>query len=456
MPKSSLFTPIVEPNRLNPFFELTRTHPTSEPARVMMDLVYQEFKDVDGNFVEQFQTTGFDARVFELYLHAFFSSEGFAINRDHDAPDFILEKDDIRFAVEATTSNPNFQKKTNSIEKILELTREEIDKRGDDEIPIRLGSPLYSKLQRKNKYWELDHCKDIPFLLAIHAFHDETAFLYSDIALAQYLFGLRQFPTWTKDGEVIHNVSKVEEHQFGEKVIPSDFFHQPDAEHISAVIFTNTGALPKFNRIGYQAGFHRGNITLFRIGGVYVPDRGSTNIVPFNYDLDDLDAPEEDWAQGITIIHNPYAKYPIDKGLFPNTGHIYMEEERLFNDYPAFHPQTSITNTLHLQGVPLEFPGTHVISIFKSEFEDFLPEKNLMAELLFEEKQWFATLSRELIGLLVLDRHDEDWGYIVFARESNGSYRQIHISHPFLKARDIATQMIVEIMEHENLSRQIL
>ncbi|MDE5446246.1 MULTISPECIES: hypothetical protein [Bradyrhizobium] len=36
----------------------------------MMQAVFADFHDADGNFVEQFQTIGFDARIFELYLHA--------------------------------------------------------------------------------------------------------------------------------------------------------------------------------------------------------------------------------------------------------------------------------------------------------------------------------------------------------------------------------------------------
>ena len=33
------------------------------------------FNDKDGNFVKDFQTAGFDARIWELYLHAYLRSD---------------------------------------------------------------------------------------------------------------------------------------------------------------------------------------------------------------------------------------------------------------------------------------------------------------------------------------------------------------------------------------------
>ncbi|MEI2282441.1 hypothetical protein [Paenibacillus polysaccharolyticus] len=73
----------------------------NEPTRVMMNKAFEFFNDVDGNFIEQFQTTGFDARVFELYLSSYFLEAGYSINRNHDRPDFIIERDGLKVAIEA-------------------------------------------------------------------------------------------------------------------------------------------------------------------------------------------------------------------------------------------------------------------------------------------------------------------------------------------------------------------
>jgi hypothetical protein len=45
------------------------------PTRAMMQQVMDRMGDRDGNFVQQFQTDGFDARTWELYLHATLSDE---------------------------------------------------------------------------------------------------------------------------------------------------------------------------------------------------------------------------------------------------------------------------------------------------------------------------------------------------------------------------------------------
>ena len=57
----------------------------------MLEDVFDSFEDPDGNFKEQFQTTGFDSRFFELYLYSYFSRSGFSVDRSHPYPDFIVE-----------------------------------------------------------------------------------------------------------------------------------------------------------------------------------------------------------------------------------------------------------------------------------------------------------------------------------------------------------------------------
>ena len=46
------------------------------------------FEDVDRNFIQQFQSDGFDARIWELYLYALLNELGYGLDRAHAAPDF--------------------------------------------------------------------------------------------------------------------------------------------------------------------------------------------------------------------------------------------------------------------------------------------------------------------------------------------------------------------------------
>ena len=104
--KTTLFDPVVATERLHPNFEQLRTWPGNGPARWILDDLFQSFPDPDGNFLEQFQTTGYDARYFELYLFAYFSRSGFAVDRSRPAPDFLVSREGLTVAVEATTVNP--------------------------------------------------------------------------------------------------------------------------------------------------------------------------------------------------------------------------------------------------------------------------------------------------------------------------------------------------------------
>src|SRR3546814_15734503 len=63
-------------------------------------------EDADGNFIEQFQTTGFDPRLWELYLFATFNELGYARDSAVAVPDFILTGLPGRLAIEANTANP--------------------------------------------------------------------------------------------------------------------------------------------------------------------------------------------------------------------------------------------------------------------------------------------------------------------------------------------------------------
>lgn len=99
---------------------------------------------MDGNFIEQFQTTGFDSRIWELYLFTTLHELGFRISAEHAVPDFLIEKASNEIAIEAVTVNPSkvreepeFPNNPNEIQELIE-----------NYMPIKYGSALYSKLQK--------------------------------------------------------------------------------------------------------------------------------------------------------------------------------------------------------------------------------------------------------------------------------------------------------------------
>ena len=249
----------------------------------MLEEVYQDFDDPDGNFLEQFQTTGFDSRLFELYLFAYFSRSGFEVDRTNKSPDFMLTGEGVTVAIEATTVNPSQGESSTTVSLHSGLDPEEYRHFLEHELPIKFGSPLFSKLQKK--YWELEHCKDKPFVLALEAFFDDDSLEFSDASLAQYLYGQKVSAGWTPGGTLEVKTDIVESHVSGEKAIPSNFFGQPDAKHISAVMFTNSGTHAKFTRMGYQHGIGADNYDVSRFGTCYNPNPDAKDPTYFSYSL---------------------------------------------------------------------------------------------------------------------------------------------------------------------------
>jgi len=98
-----LFTPKVPAEQLHSFFAHLIRESSYFPAREIIRNMMPHFIDIDGNFVEQFQTSGFDSRLWELCLFAYLKEEELFFNREHNAPDFIVQKYGKTVAIEAVT-----------------------------------------------------------------------------------------------------------------------------------------------------------------------------------------------------------------------------------------------------------------------------------------------------------------------------------------------------------------
>lgn len=255
----------------HPQFLQTRDEPVMGPARATLRDVAATMTDPDGNFVQQFQTHGFDARTFEIYLQALFTEAGHVIDRSHDRPDFLISRDGLTVAVEAVTANPTPRPDYQPYEQYPQKgprNAEEAMRFLKHEVAIKLGSPLYSKL--KKKYWTLPHVAGMPFVIAIENFHGGGLNL-SATGMSQYLFGIDHRHWFDDGGNLVVEGDVIVQH-IGSKVIPSNFFGLPDAEHISGILFSNAGTVPKFGRMGQQ-GPHRSNaVRMVRFGDCWDPD----------------------------------------------------------------------------------------------------------------------------------------------------------------------------------------
>lgn len=218
---------------------------------------------------------------------------------------------------------------------------EEVQERSRDYMPIKFGSALFSKLRRR--YWEKKHVAGHPLIFAIEDFHQPGSLLWSRIALVTYLYGYRH--TWGKDknGKRTITPEKIETHQYGDKKIPSGFFFLPEAENVSAVLFSNSATISKFNRMGKLAEFGSPRVRMIREGTCHNHDPNAAEPLRFVVEVNPSSY-DELWGEGLSMYHNPRAAIPVDPALFPNIAHHWFEDGQIAGDLPEFFPYGSVTH----------------------------------------------------------------------------------------------------------------
>lgn len=336
----------------------------------MLRELQTRFDDPDGNFVEQFQTTGFDARTFELFLFAMFLESGHVVDRANPRPDFLLMRDGICAAVEAVTANPPGQASGTPYRALpYPQTGQDLAAYLQNEVAIRMGSPLFTKL--KQRYWELPHVSGKPLIIAIQAFHAPGSLMISSTPLGHYLFGSRQKWYHDEEGRLVISEEPIEVHR-GTKEIPSGFFAQPDAENISAVLFSNSGTIPKFNRMGHEGRYHRFGVRMLRYGTCYRHDPNATLPKPFLYEVGHQDELVESWREGTVLFKNPRARHQLpDEWLGASAEQDFVNEQAITTFAEPFHPYWSITELFKRWSFPPGRVKRRAKQLFAALKEDF-------------------------------------------------------------------------------------
>jgi hypothetical protein len=321
-PVDLLHVPIdADKSKLHPYFKILLEDPGRAPARAVFKEIGPWLAPSDPHFVNEFQFKQFDQRLWELYLWATFRELGFDIKQP-EAPDFLCSDPGHSFAVEATTVGP-------SKDGPLAIHPDPQTPDGMRDflahyMPMKFGSSLTSKLNKKNKagesYWERGETANKPFMLAIADFHipgskeEPGSMTYTHSALWPYLYGHRV--DWEKvDGKLVIEAVKNADHHYRGKTVPTGFFDIPGAENISAVLFSNAGTLAKFDRMGVAAGFAPQRHKYYRIGLSYDPDPNAVQGQSFMREVNDTDY-KEYWSDELQIFHNPNAKHPFAETAF--------------------------------------------------------------------------------------------------------------------------------------------
>jgi hypothetical protein len=165
----------------------------------------------------------------------------------------------------------------------------------------------------------------------------------SSAGLERYIYGPHVKLTGNpSDPDARYELQTIQKHTLGSKSIPASFFQQPNAEYISAVLFSNAGTVAKFNRMGFLAG-KAANVKALRFGLAYSPDPDAVMPEPFWYVVGDR---KERWEEEAIVFHNPNALYPVPEGFFGDSIEVFSSEGDYYHKQSGFHAVTSLTHTV--------------------------------------------------------------------------------------------------------------
>ncbi len=328
---ADFFAPLVAEGRLHPNFKRVRDDRGQWSARELINVMMRWYADRDGNFIEQFQTNGFDARVWELYLWATLISLGYEVTQPVPSPDFVARCLEGSFAIEATTVNPTRDQSGVVVPSYKPESEGDLPGYVDHYLPIRFAGPLTSKLRKQ--YWERPGISEMPLVFAVQDFHADSSMTHSIGGLIAYLYGISIYDVVDSTGRT----ARIDTHTWGEKQVPSRFFELPDSENVSAVIFNSQGTLSKFSRMGVEAGFQRDDVKILHRGLMLVQSDEGIERRAFSGEVE----PEywEDWITGMEVFHNPLARRPLDPTWLPGAVHHFLTNE---GDVQSLYPECHI------------------------------------------------------------------------------------------------------------------
>jgi hypothetical protein len=234
----NLFDTEIPEERLHKLFHMMRGSQYLPERRVLEEWA-EGFKDRDGKFVNEFQTT-FESSMWELYLNAYLKELGAILDFSHHAPDFVVDGP-TKFCVEATIAAPA----QGGAPAIGYDARDIPEDFGafNAQAAIRIANSISSKVKKyRASYSKLPHVHDRPFVIAIAAFDRPFAHFAVNRPIMAALYGIHydeqaaialgpdatKIPQIPVDAAIKSNGADV----------PLGFFLDDSNSEISAVIYS--------------------------------------------------------------------------------------------------------------------------------------------------------------------------------------------------------------------------
>lgn len=298
-------------------------------AAYVLNQLYLSLPKPDPNWASDCQTVNFHTRIWEAHLLASFREQGLLVEQDQTNPDFrISNRRGEEAWVEAVTANPAVPYA--HVNSPNSSPPGNLEERVFGPAAVRFAKTLGNKLQRQ--YERLGHVAGKPFVIALADFQAPASMVWSREALIGYLYGLSAECSEI-EGAVVAR-PRYRTHLLGSSEFKAGLFGDDQCAQLSAVIFTNTCAISKFNRVGVSAGIPAKR-RYVRIGEFFDRTEGATRGIPFCLDVES-DAyrslwPQayEPWTADMEVFHNPFARNPLPKDLVPEATHWFDQDGEL-------------------------------------------------------------------------------------------------------------------------------
>lgn len=363
------FTPIVAEERQHPNFRLiTQQKWCISEQKVIKDWG-NGFVDRDGKFVKEFQTT-FNSSFWELYLFACFKELGCSVDFSHETPDFSVKSPYGEFIVEATTANhpdgfcPEWDRDIELMNKVSSEDKLRLS-------TIRLLSAIGSKHKKyTDKYSKLHHVVDKPFVISVTPFDQPFFFTQDSLAIVRVLYAYEStltIPGNQKNEIVITGESRCFKVQKSPGVnLDLGLFTDDRMADVSAVFFSNRATFSKVHALARE-----GDCPIIFHGTRMIQLENFSGSEPF---CDDRSHYQETILDGLHILINPFANYPIDLRMFKNREvaiHSYDPESNSYlSDIPHGFLLQRMCHSIMSENKTVELKK----SLTENPYKELLPE----------------------------------------------------------------------------------
>lgn len=298
-----LFDPVVPEKRQHPIFKMILAD-CYAPERAVMQGWAEGFIDRDGKFVQEFQMS-FESGLWELYLYAALKEWKLPVDLSHHAPDFVVGGA-IPFGLEATIAAPAMGGKP-----AYGYSAQDIP---DDftefniQATLRVCNSFTGKVKRFREYYShLSHMRDKPFVIAIASFDRPMAHLSAARPVTAAFYGLYHdeaaTPHDAKD-VVSYNISAVPKND--NVNIGVGLFCDDSYSDVSAVVHSSLATWGKLRALADNPDAKTIYTTFHPAKGQLRPEIRHARKCDY----------VEHLLDGLYVLHNPFAKRPLPKGLF--------------------------------------------------------------------------------------------------------------------------------------------